>query len=372
VKVLHIYKDYDPVLGGIENHIKLLAEGQRARGLDVTVLVTNPPQAGPNYRRTGRVEINGVPVIRAGRLATVASTPISLDLFRWARRLPADVVHLHFPYPLGEVANLLAGPRPTVITYHSDVVRQQGLLRLYRPLLRRVLQRADRIIATSPVYIETSPYLRPLAYKCQVIPLGLDVNRFAQADPEKVAAIRARSGTPLLLFVGRLRYYKGLQYLIQAMTQIEARLLVVGSGPMEAEWQQLTGRLGLQDKVIFVGEVPDADLPAYYHAADLFVLPACQRSEAFGGVLLEAMAAGRPVISTELGTGTSYVNTQGETGLVVPPADPQELVLAILQLLGDPEMRHCMGQAGQARVRATYDHNQVIDQVIAVYQAVLL
>jgi len=171
--ILHLYKDYPPVLGGIENHIQVLAEAQVRAGHRVTVLVCDP---GP---RTTVREENGVTVIRAGRLATAASMPLSLSQPLRLARLRPDIVHVHSPYPLGELANALLGQaRATVITHHSDIVRQRGWLRLYGPLLRRVLARADRIIATSPRYIETSPWLWPVREKCVVVPLGVDHRRF--------------------------------------------------------------------------------------------------------------------------------------------------------------------------------------------------
>ena len=237
MRILHVYKDYHPILGGIENHLRAVARTQAERGHDVTVLVTNP--AG---RSTSVREEEGVRVIRASRLATVASTPLSLALFRQLRRQEPDVVHLHFPYPLGEVSQwLLLRGRATVLTYHSDVIKQAGILKLYHPLLKRILRSVDRIIATSEPYVQSSPYLRSVADRCTVIPLGIDIDRFARPQPQNVQMLRARYPGPLLLFVGRLRYYKGLDYLIEAMKQIDATLLVVGTGPEAAN----LGDLGL-------------------------------------------------------------------------------------------------------------------------------
>ena len=361
--ILHVYKDYYPVLGGIENHLRWLARAQAERGHDVTVLVTNP--AGP--RTTVREEEN-VRVIRAGRLTTVASTPLSLALPWQLWRQQPDIVHLHFPYPLGEISQwVLRRGRATVMTYHSDVIRQAGILRFYNPLLRRVLHDIDRIFPTSEPYIQSSPYLRPLANHCTVIPLGVDIERFAHAPPDRVAAIRARYPGPLLLFVGRLRYYKGLNYLIEAMRQVSATLLIIGAGPEAAALGEQAYLLGVTDRVHFLGDISDEHLPAFYHAADLFVLPSSQRSEAFGIVLLEAMAAGTPVISTELGTGTSWVNQHGRTGLVAPPCDPDALARTINKLLADPDRRREMGARAQNRARAEFDLPVLVDRVLTVY-----
>jgi len=171
-----------------------------------------------------------------------------------------------------------------------------------------------------------------------------------------------------LLFLGRLRYYKGLNYLLDALRDLpRAQLTVVGTGPMEEAWRAQVQQLGLAERVAFVGEVPDAELPAYYAASDIFVLPASERSEAFGAVQLEAMAAGKPVICTELGTGTSYVNVDGETGLVVPARDADALAAAITRLIDDADLRAHMGAAGRARVREQFTLEKMVARVMEVY-----
>jgi len=331
----------------------------------VQVLVTNTsPQ-------TVIEEINGVTVIKAGCPIRISGAPISPALYAWLRRLQPDIAHLHFPNPPGELGQLLLGQsRKFVLTYHSDIVRQKYLLGLYRPFLWKVLAKADRIIATSPNYIRSSAYLSRFAKKCVVIPLGIDLKPFEAVDDARVQAIRQRYGSPLLLFVGKLRYYKGLEYLFEAMRQIEARLVVVGTGPMEVEWRALAEELGLGDKVAFLGEVSDNDLPSYYCACDLFVLPASHPSEAFGVVQIEAMACGKPVICTELGTGTSWVNIHGETGLVVPPRDPKALTVAIEQLLADDGLRKRLGQQGRKRAKA-FSKEAMVKRTVELYEELL-
>lgn len=379
MNILHIYKDYFPVLGGIENHVRLLAEGQAARGHQVTALITNP-----DGLRTTAIDEAGVRVVRAGRLATVASTPLSLALPWQLARARPDVVHLHFPYPIGEVSQwLLRRGRATVLTYHSDVVRQARILRLYRPLLARVLKETAALIVGSP-QMRNSAYLAPHQAKVRLIPYGIPLARFrgrpAATEMARVAERYLTTGpantgaapAPRLLFVGRLRYYKGLDTLIEALPALRpARLLVVGAGPMAEPWQTLTRAVGVPDRIAWLGEVPDADLPALYHLADLFVLPASHPSEAFGLVQVEAMAAGLPVVCTELGTGTSYVNQDGITGRVVPPRDPGALTSAISDLLADPALRARMGAAAQARA-TEFDLDLMVDRVLALYTDLLV
>jgi glycosyltransferase involved in cell wall biosynthesis len=372
MRILHIYKDYYPVLGGIENHVKVLAEAQAAHGHDVSVLVAHPELC------TTLETVCGVRLIRAARWGTIASTPISPALFQWTARLDADITHLHFPHPPGEMAHLVFGrAKRTIITYHSDIVRQRMLRVMYHPLLWQVLRRADRLIATSPAYIESSPYLNRFREKCVVVPLGTDLNRFDQVDAGHVEVMRRRllsqAGVqPILLFVGRLRYYKGLDDLLQALPEIPtAHLLVVGEGPMHKPWEQLARDLNVADRVTFAGQVDDADLPACYKLGDLFVLPANARAEAFGAVIVEAMAAGLPVISTEVGTGTSWVNLHGATGLIVPPRDAKSLAQAVNHLLFDPAQRMAMGQAARQRAREEFSQAGMIERVEQVYRAVL-
>ncbi len=366
MQVLHVYKDYPPVIGGIENHLRLLAEHQARRGLDVTVLVTSPER-----ETSERVE-NGVRVIRAGRLAELLSTPLSLSLFTRLRRLAPDVTHLQFPYPPGDLAHLLFGrSRATVVTYQSDIVRQRLAGWAYRPLQRRLLARADRIIATSPNYPHSSQALRHVRHKCAVVPMGIETAAWGRADSAEVDAIRRRFPGPLVLFVGRLRYYKGLEYLIHAMTSVGASLVVVGEGRLRAELEHQALRGGAAERIFFLGDMPQDLLPAYYAAADVLVLPSSHRSEAYGLVLLEAMACGTPVISTELSTGTSFVNLSGETGLVVPPRDPEALADAIRACLADPVARARMGERGRRRVADEFQVERMVERVIGVYEDAL-
>jgi glycosyltransferase involved in cell wall biosynthesis len=357
MRIVHLYKEYSPVLGGIENHVRWLAEHQAARGHDVSVLV-----CGSRWR--GEVlHMNRVRVIRAGRLFTAASMPISVTYPRLVRRLRADIAHLHLPFPLGALSNWLVGrSRATVITYHCDIVRQRMLLKLYGPLLDRVLASCHAIITTSRQYAESSLRLAPVTDRCVVIPLAIDTARFAR--PEE-----AREG---LLFVGRLRYYKRLDTLLRAMTHLPGvHLSVIGEGPMRPAAERLTRRLDLGSRVSFLGEVPDSELPAYYAAARLLVLPADSRAEAFGTVLLEAMAAGTPVVSTEIGTATSWVNVDGITGRVVPPRDPTALADAIEDLLSNEPLRARMGHAARERVTVEFDFDTMLDRVEHVYESVL-
>jgi len=349
MRVIHVYKDYAPVIGGIENHIRRLVEGLRARGVDARVLVTN------TEARTVSDMVRGVPVTRCARIGRASAQ--------------ADLVHLHLPYPPGELAQWLFGRCPYVVTYHSDIVRQRWLGRLYRPFARRVLAQARRITVSNPNYIRSSPLLAPLAGKCVLIHHGLDLEQY-EATPairERAAQLRTAHG-PFVLAVGRHRHYKGFDVLVRALAGIPtARAVIVGDGPLREPWERLAGDLGLGGRIYFSGELDQADLLAHYFAADLFVLPSTNRAESWGSVLIEAMACGRPLISTELGTGTSYVNVHGVTGLVIPPGDPAALARAIGELLAAPERREAMGAAGKKRAQEEFSAERMVRDMLEFY-----
>lgn len=361
--ILHLYTNYFPVLGGIENHIRLLAEAQAARGHDVTVLVASLD------RRSHVSNLNGVKVIFASRLWNVSSAPLSLEMFQRVAKMETDITHLHAPYPFGEIANYLGGhARATVVTYHSDIVRQKMMGALYTPVLHRVLARVTTIIATSPNYIASSEVLRRWQDKCVVVPLASPPQSKA---PELSPQFMNRPNRELL-FAGKLRYYKGVNYLLQALTLIpNAGLTIVGTGPMEREWKQLADSLGISPRVTWVGQVSDRELRAYYDSCDVFVLPCSERSEAFGMVQLEAMAAGKPVVSCDVNTGVAWVNRNEITGLVVPPKDPRALADALARLLGDAALRERMGAAGKERVALEFNAQKMVEGVMQVYERAL-
>jgi rhamnosyl/mannosyltransferase len=364
--ILQIYKDYPPVYGGIEHHLRDLCEGLADRGHNVKALVTN------TSRETSIEQVRpGLAVVRAGRVATVASTPLSPALLGLARAAQADLVHLHFPYPPGDLAALaVPGSPPLVITYHSDIVRQQTLLRFYRPLLEHTLCRAAAIIATSPAYVRSSPFLQRYAAKCTAVPLGVDVERFAPAAETRSQGVSTPPARTIL-FVGRLRYYKGLHHLLEAMPHVDATLVIGGDGPERGRLEMQARALGIEAKVRFLGDVAEADKPALYRAADVFVLPAHLRAEAFGIALAEALASGLPCVSTELGTGTSYANLHSVSGLVVPPGDPLALASALNTLLADPASRRRYGEAARQRAVELFSLEAMVGGVEAVYRAVV-
>ena len=365
-----VNKYYAPHLGGIEYHMRDLANALVAGGwARVRAIVSNRTE-----KATGEM-LDGVEVFRLPRAFEYASTPVAYGMKRilraeTRRHRPPDVMHLHFPYPWGEVSWLRAHPRvPTVLTYHSDIVRQKAMLTLYRPLLNRVLDRVDLIIASSPDMVEQSEFLRRHADKCRVVPFGIDTERFAET-PEmaaRAAEIRSEHTRPVVLFVGRLIYYKGVDVLVRAMAAVDADLVIVGTGPLEDELVARAASLGISDRVTVLPPLPGPELAAYYRAADIFCLPSVARSEAFGLVQLEAHAAGTPVVSTRLTTGVPFVNQHGVTGLTVPPGDVEALASALDELVRDEALRARLGAQAYQRVTTEFTVPRMVERTLEVY-----
>jgi rhamnosyl/mannosyltransferase len=253
-----------------------------------------------------------------------------------------------------------------VVTWHADVVRQRWLGRLWRPLSRRLLARADAVCVATPNHVRASALLPAFAGKVRTCPFGVDLDAL-RADPRATAAIRARlAGRPLVLGVGRLVYYKGFDVLVDAMRDVDAQLYLVGEGELRPALEARVRRLGLEGRVTLLGA--QDDLAPLYDACDVFVLPSTHRSEAFGIVQLEAMAFGKPVVSTRLGTGVDWVNAHELTGLTVPPGDAGALARAIGRLLASPALRARLGAAGRRRVEQEFTTARAAETVLAVYR----
>jgi glycosyltransferase involved in cell wall biosynthesis len=368
VRVVHIFKDYyPPTTGGIEQHMRLLCTALAARH-EVTVLVPS------RSRRAEQERIDGVDVIRVPEFGRYASAPLCPSAPWRLRQLRPDLVHLHFPNPMGDLTYLLSGVRaPLVVSYHADIVKQRAYLPVYRPVIDHLFRRAARIIAASEEYAATSEFLRDYRDRTEINPYGIDTSSLALANGgrARVDQLRAQYGDRSVLFVGVLRYYKGIDVLIRAMTEVNGRALIVGRGIEGTALMALAEQLGVADRVVFLGEVPDAQLRALMHVADVFVLPSIDRCEAFGIVQLEAMACGKPVVSTDLPTGVRFVNQHEVTGLIVPPGDAHALAGALTRLLDDPALRSRMGDTGRARVTEKFDVARMVARTQAVYDDVL-
>ena len=363
LRVLHVGKFYAPYKGGMETHLRTLCERMVDR-IDVEVVVAN------TVRSRVREVIDGVPITRLGTLVNLGAAPYTPGLSRHIRSANADIVHLHWPHPTAVLSYLRSGERSRlVITYHSDIVRQRVLGAAFRPILHTAMARASAIICTSPNYIETSSVLQRHRDRCVVLPFGIDVARLAEAAPAAVAEVRRQFGPRIVVAIGRLVGYKGFEYLVRAMAHVSARLVLIGNGPLRDSLGRLATECGTADAISFLPHVDD--IAPYLHAADVFALPSIARSEAFGLVQLEAMAAGIPVVNTNLPSGVPYVSPHEVSGLTVPPRDPRALASAIQTLLDDADMRRRYGAAGRARVSSHFSVEGMSAETLNLYDAVM-
>jgi glycosyltransferase involved in cell wall biosynthesis len=368
MKAVHVFKDYyPPTTGGIEQHMRVLCAGL-ARHIDVTVLVPS------RSRRRIEERLDGVRVMRVPEFGRYFSAPLCPSMPAELRRLTPDLVHLHFPNPTGDLAYLLSGCRaPVVLTYHADVIRQSRLLRLYRPVFGLLAPHVRRFIATSRQYLDSSAFLAPYRDRCLVVPFGIELDSFALriGEVDQVQELRRRHGERITLFLGVLRYYKGLDVLIRAMARVTGPLLIAGRGPQRAALEGLTRELGLADRISFLGEVSESERRLLLHACDVFVLPSIDRSEAFGIAQLEAMACGKPVVSSDLPTGVRMVNQDVVTGTLVPPGNPNALAGALNTLLEDDGLRAGLGKAARLRVEQEFTAERMIARTLDVYDEAL-
>ncbi len=369
LKILFATKFYPPTKGGIERYSHILCTGLREQGVEVEVVAAAEQGQDPCVEM-----VDGIKVYRLAAFAHVKRMPITLGLPRLLARLAqeCDLVHFNFPNPWAEMSYLaFSGSKRSVVTYHSDIYRQQFFLKLYKPWIHAFLKRTAAIIATSPNYIESSPILSQYRDRCRSIVLPVDIQAFAESPPTATAAIENEFG-PYVLFVGRMVYYKGLEHLIDAVGLLsDVRLVIIGQGELESVYRAQVEKLRLGARVHFLGRVEDDRMKLFYSACKCFVLPSIYRSEAFGMVLGEAMACGAPVISTELGTGTSYINRDGETGYVVPPGDPSILAEKIALICADDDLRSRLGRAGRERVEQGFTRDQMIDKTTRLYEEIL-
>jgi len=365
LKVLQVGKFYPPHMGGIETHLRALC-GELCQSLDLQVIVAADDREG------GEEVLGGVRVSRIPTWVTAASTPLCPGMIAKIRSSDADIVHMHLPNPTAVLAYLASGHRGRlVVTYHSDTVRQKVLGALFEPWLHAALRRSAAIIATSPKYRETSPVLARYLDRCQVIPYGIELDEFEHCDQAARGRLRKLYGPRVVISVGRLVYYKGFEYLIRAMSQVEGKLVIIGDGPLRGSLEALAASLSLTGKVIFAGEIQNQDVVPYYHAADIFALASVARSEAFGIVQIEAMAAGLPVVNTGLDSGVPFVSLHGETGLTVPPEDPAALAAAMNQLLDDSDLRQSFSGAARLRARNEFSLKTMSSRTLALYDQVM-
>lgn len=371
MRVLHVYRTYFPdPTGGLQEAIRQISLATGAHGVENRVFALTPEVPSTEIARPEGLVVRSRSWMAPAScdLGGFAAFRFFSDQVAWA-----DIVHYHFPWPFADVLHLFTGQgKPAVMTYHSDIVRQQWLGKLYVPLMNRMLLSMDAIVATSPAYAATSPVLsKPeIASRVKVIPLGIDECSYPIVSDESIIERLGIGGKPFFLFIGVLRYYKGLHTLIRAAGAVDARIVIAGSGPEDESLLELTRQFGAAN-VVFAGQVADEEKVLLIQRSRALVLPSHLRSEAFGMVLVEAAMFGKPMISCEIGTGTSFVNADGETGLVVPPENPDALAQAMNSLLENKVLAEAYGQSARARYERLFSGEALGKAYSDLYREVL-
>lgn len=370
-RVLQVYRTFFPdTQGGAEEVIRQIAKNTALAGVETRVIV---PSA--NVVQFERIQFDGVDVYRVPELCELASCNLYRSGFSVLRELVewADIVHYHYPWPFQDLLHfglVRQYKKKTLVTYHSDIIRQQIMLKFYRPLKRRFLGDVDCIVATSPAYHKTSPVLSRYNTKVKVIPLGLDETTLPQVCSENLQYWSNRFGEGFFFFVGVLRYYKGLHVLLEAASKSNVEIVIAGAGPEEAALQEQSLRLGLKN-VHFLGRIDDADKVVLMRLCRAVVLPSFLRSEAFGVTLLEGMYFSKPLITSDIETGVNYVNQNGLTGLSVRAGCSDALAGAMTCLDGDREMAAQMGVAARERYTDLFTGERLGESYSRLYRELL-
>ncbi len=368
MKVLHFFKTYYPdSFGGVEQVIFQLAEGVREYGYEAEVLALSP-------RGSIRNEcVGGHRVHRSRQDLYLASTGFSLSAFKDLSELAAeaDIIHYHFPWPFMDLVHLIAQHgKPTLLTYHSDIVKQKNLLKIYRPLMNYFLKSVDHIVATSPNYLASSPFLPEYQEKISIIPIGIDPLSYPVVDKDRLLKWKRTFGERFFLFVGALRYYKGLHFLLDALIGVDYPLVIVGAGPMELDLKKQAQANGLNN-IYFLGALDDIDKCALLELSYGMVFPSHLRSEAFGISLIEGAMFGKPLISCEIGSGTTYINQHEITGIVAAPENSDQLREAMRRLWDDPLLAARYGANARTRFEEFFTAEKMVSSYIGVYNQLL-
>ena len=369
MKILHVYKTYYPhSLGGIEQMIYQLCEGLPKYGIDCEVLTLSK-------NKSYSAKINNHTVNYAKLNFEYASTGMSISaiyiFYKLARKF--DIIHYHFPWPFADIMHFSKFiKKPTILTYHSDIVKQKHLLKLYTPLMHIFLKNVDKIVCTSPNYLASSEILQQYKNKTQIIPIGipkLDIDLDSPENFSKVNYWQNILKKPFFLFVGVLRYYKGLHFLIEAVQNAPYYVVIAGSGPLEQELKNKVYELKLEN-IIFVGEVSDQDKNILFKLSYAFVFPSHIRTEAFGISLLEAAMHGKSMISCEIGAGMSFINKNNKTGYVIAPQNSEALRKAMDNLYNNPAINLEFAHNAKLRFEELFTADKMCLEYSKIYKSI--
>lgn len=368
IKILEINKAYHPHTGGIETLVKQYSEELgNYKDIEIKTLVCRDGRG-----KTHSENVNGVRLTRAGSFGTYFSCPLSLSFLRLFQKMSrnADIVHIHVPFPLADLALLLSEYRGKVIvSWHSDVVKQKRLLMLYKPLMKYLLNRADCILVATEGHINGSAFLPEYRQKCRILPYGITPENYLNINKNPFLTEKATNPDSVkIFFTGRLVYYKGVDILVNAFRKVKnnCELFIAGTGILEDELKEKVRKYGLNDRVHFLEFLPEEQLKQAYADCDIFVLPSVERSEAFGIVQLEAMIYGKPVINTSLPSGVPYVSIHGKTGITVQPKNSRQLAEAINILAKNKKLREKLGKNARKRVLENFNEKNIIHNLYKI------
>lgn len=370
IKITQVSRNYFPFFGGVESVVRQIVHSLPLDKFYAEIITCSNENKG--YFDV----IKNIHVRRCASLFEFKSNPISPEFIFRLSKVKTDVLHYHHPFIFSAIAHFIARPKykKLIATYHSDVIKQKHIMKFFQPIYEKFLTKADKIHVLSPNIIENSSTLSKFKDKCVVIPYGIDLAKFEKRDEEKIQEIKERfPDKKILLFVGRLIYYKGIPCLIEAMKSVskDAILVIIGEGELQAEFLAKTKEYNLEERVFFKGRATDQELINYYQACDAFIFPSIYQSEAFGIVQLEAMACGKPVVNTWLNTGVNYVSIDKETGLTVEPENVAQLAEAINILVSDNNLRNKLGQNAKKRAEDIFSLPKVEKKYIEFYTSVL-
>lgn len=364
MRIAHIYKTFLPEdIGGCERVIQTISHFSSNKG-HFSKILTSSKRPSFSIERANNIEIYRYP-----RLFELASCPISSSmLFDFKNQLKnVDIVHYHFPWPFADLLHIFYKvKKPSIVTYHSDIVRQKLLKKIYNPLMNKFLDSANILVSTSANLAQTSTVLCRYQDKTKIIPIGINYDYRYTADPKIVSQYKSQFGDSFVLFIGVLRYYKGLEFLLDAVKNSNLKLVIAGSGPEEIYLKKKARKLHLSN-VFFLGEVSEKEKYALLEACCTVVVPSHLRSEAFSLTLLEGLMFGKPIVSTRLGTGTTYVNVHNVTGFTVEPENPDQLRDALISLTTNKKLALAFGEAAKKRYLDHFNGDQMAKSYLEIY-----
>lgn len=369
MKILQLGKFYPPNIGGIETVMFDITELLNTKNIKCDVLCSND-----TYKYSEEI-INNYTVYRTKTFGKYFSTSITPQMIWKLKEIVNnyDIIHVHLPDPMASLALFFINPRKQkiVLHWHSDIIKQKFLLKLYEPLQNWLMKKSDVIIATTPKYMQESKYLQKHKNKCVSIPIGIDSDRLQYIDEEINSLKKIYNKKHIIFSLGRLAYYKGFKYLIESAKYLsdDFIILIGGNGELKSELEDFIKKERLENKVKLLGRIEDNKLGNYYKLCDIFCLPSIIKSEAFGVVQIEAMSFGKPIVATSIeGSGVDWVNKHKISGVNVEVKNAKSLAIAFETIMVDNETYDFYSKNAIDRFNTYFKRENMVDKIIKVYE----